>query len=40
MREDEVFVQKSLGLYKFLGLYDVNKAFPKKEDNVINIENE
>ncbi len=40
IREDEVFVQKSLGLYKFLGLYDVNKAFPKKEDNVINIENE
>ena len=40
IREDEIFIHKSLRLYKFLGLYDVDKSFPKKEDNVINIENE
>jgi hypothetical protein len=40
IREDEVFVHKSLRFFKFLGIYDVEKAFPKKVENVINIGNE
>lgn len=39
-KEEELFIVKSSRAFKFFGLYDVDKQFPKKEDNVIKIENE
>ena len=39
-KDNNFFVNKSLKFYKFIGLFDIEKAFPKREENVIKIENE
>lgn len=38
--DSKFYVNKSFKFYKFVGLYDIEKAFPKKEENVIKIDNE
>ena len=40
LREDAFFVTKSLKFFRFFGIYDLEKAFPKKEENVIKLEND
>jgi hypothetical protein len=38
--EHEAFIVKSMRFFKFLGIYDIEKQFPKKEENVVKLENE